>query len=199
MTGPALRQHNAGAPFYGSQVQRMPSLGSDFIAHVAGLIEAQRPALKPVDQALLQQAFGMFGDRPQFFMAALGQVLSPLAALTGRFEHALLESAQQQQTQDEANMESDYLGLKPTEQAVLWRMLEQGPRYRPYDAEALRFYRDKTGHPVSVYYKCSHLFPHSRESAFTSANVSCQSYCQQNNRLRLYRLLSQLSFWVSLQ
>ena len=142
--------NTAGAPFYGSQVQRMPSLGSDFIAHVAGLIEAQRPALKPVDQALLQQAFGMFGDRPQFFMAALGQVLSPLAALTGRFEHALLESAQQQQTQDEANMESDYLGLKPTEQAVLWRMLEQGPRYRPYDAEALRFYRDKTGHPVSV-------------------------------------------------
>ena len=36
------------------------------------------------------------------------------------------------------------------EQAVLWRMLEQGQRYRPYDAEALRFYRDKTGHPVSA-------------------------------------------------
>lgn len=29
-------------------------------------------------------------------------------------------------------------------------MLEQGPRYRPYDAEALRFYRDKVGRPVSV-------------------------------------------------
>jgi len=41
-------------------------------------------------------------------------------------------------------------GLKPTEQAVLWRMLEQGPRYRPYDAEALKFYGDKAHHPVSV-------------------------------------------------
>jgi hypothetical protein len=29
-------------------------------------------------------------------------------------------------------------------------MLEQGARYRPYDAEALRFYRDKVGRPVSV-------------------------------------------------
>lgn len=44
----------------------------------------------------------------------------------------------------------DYLGLKATEQAVLWRMLEQGPRYRPYDAEALRFYREKANHPVTV-------------------------------------------------
>lgn len=142
--------NTVGAPFYGSQIQRMPPLGPDFIAYIAALIEAQRPELRPVDQALLQQAFEVFGHRPQFFMAALGQVLSPLAALSGRFEVALLEAAQQQQAQDEAQMESEYLGLKPTEQAVLWRMLEQGQRYRPYDAEALRFYRDKTGHPVSA-------------------------------------------------
>lgn len=142
--------NTAAAPFYGSQIQRMPTLGSDFIAHIAALIEAQRPELKPVDQTRLQQAFEVFGWRPQFFMAALGQVLSPLAELTGRFEPALLAAAQQQQAQDQAQMESDFLGLKPSEQAVLWRMLAQGPRFRPYDAEALRFYRDKTGHPVSV-------------------------------------------------
>ncbi|MBU0916170.1 MAG: ATP-binding protein [Gammaproteobacteria bacterium] len=142
--------NTAGAPFYGSQIQRMPPLGPDFIAHVAALIEAQRPSLAPVDQGLLQQAFEVFGFRPQFFMAALGQVLSPLAALSTRFEVAMLAAAQAQQVQDEAQMASDYVGLKPTEQAVLWRMLEQGPRYRPYDAEALRFYRDKAGHPVNA-------------------------------------------------
>jgi hypothetical protein len=142
--------NTAGAPFYGSQVQRMPPLGPDFIAHLVGLIEIQRPDLKPIDQALLQKSFQAFGYRPQFFMAALGQVLSPLAALTGRFEPALLDAAYQRQAQDEALMESDFLGLKPTEQAVLWRLMEQGPRFRPYDAEALRFYRDKVGNPVSV-------------------------------------------------
>lgn len=47
-------------------------------------------------------------------------------------------------------MESDYLGLKPLEQAVLWRMLEQGPRFRPYDGEALKFYREQTGTSVSA-------------------------------------------------
>lgn len=142
--------NTAGAPFYGSQVQRMPPLGPDFIAHVATLVEAQRPALRPVDQALLQQAFEGFGFRPQFFMAALGQVLSPLAGLEGRFEPALLAAARQQQAQDEAQMEADFLSLRPTEQALLWRLLEQGPRFRPYDADALRFYREKAQRPVSV-------------------------------------------------
>lgn len=142
--------NTAAAPFYGSQVQRMPPLGPDFIAHVAQLIEAQRPTLAPVDTGALQQAFEAFGYRPQFFMAALGQVLSPLAAITGRFEAALREAAHQQQGQDEAQMACDYLGLKPTEQAVLWRMLLQGAKFRPYDADALQFYRDKAGHAVSV-------------------------------------------------
>lgn len=139
-----------GSPFYGSQIQRMPPLGTDFIAHIVQLIEAQRPDLRPVDAQALQAAFDGFGNRPQFFMEALGQVLSPLAAITGRFEPALLQAAQQRQHDDESQMESDYSGLKPTEQAVLWRMLEQGQRFRPYDAEALKFYRAKVGHAVSV-------------------------------------------------
>lgn len=138
------------APFYGSQIHPLPPLDTDFLAHVAALIEAQRPDLRPVDRVALQEAFAAFGHRPQFFMAALGAVLSPLAGLRGRFEPALLQAAQQRQAQDEAQMASDYLGLKPSEQVVLWRMLEQGQRFRPYDAEALRFYRDKLGRPLSA-------------------------------------------------
>jgi hypothetical protein len=138
------------APFYGSQIQRMPPLGPDFIAFIAGLIEEQRPELRPVDVAMLQAAFEGFGNRPQFFMEALGQVLSPLSGIEGRFELALLEAARQRQRDDEAQMESDYLGLRPLEQAVLWRMLEQGPRFRPYDAEALKFYRTQVGKTVSA-------------------------------------------------
>lgn len=140
----------AGAPFYGSQIQALPPLDTDFIAHIAGLVEAQRADLVPVDRAALQAAFAAFGYRPQFFMAAMGAVLSPLSGHSGRFEPALQQTAQDQQAQDEAQMASDFLGLKPAEQVVLWRMLEQGPRFRPYDAEALRFYRDKLSRPVSV-------------------------------------------------
>ena len=138
------------APFYGSQIQRMPELGPDFIAHIAQLITHQRPDLVEVTQATLHEAFVLFGQRPQFFMEALGQVLSPLSTHTGRFEDAMLAKALQQQHTDEAQMQSDYTALKPLEQAVLWRMLELGTRFRPYDADALQFYNDKTGEKVSV-------------------------------------------------
>ncbi|MCY7315771.1 MAG: ATP-binding protein [Rubrivivax sp.] len=141
---------SASAPFYGSQIHTLPPLDTDFIAHIAALIEAQRADLRPVDVAALLEAFVAFGHRPQFFMHALGAVLSPLASTRGRFEAALKKAAVQRERQDEAQMASDYLGLKPIEQAVLWRMLEQGPRFRPYDGDALRFYRDTLGRPVSA-------------------------------------------------
>lgn len=141
--------NSGGAPFYGSQIQRMPELDASFITHVAHLIETQQPALAPVDKAALFEAFQRFGCRPQFFMEALGQALSPLSGIAGRFEPAVLQAAQDRQRDDEAQMESDYLGLRPLEQAVLWRLLEQGSRFRPYDSEALRFYQETTGKRVT--------------------------------------------------
>ncbi len=146
-----LRLVNAnGAPFYGSQITRMPPLGPDFIDHVAKLVTAQRPELAPVDTAMLQQAFERFGHRPQFFMEALGQALSPLSGLAdSRFEQAVLDAARRRQQDDEAQMESEYLALRPVEQAVLWRLLAQGPRFRPYDGEALRFYRERVAGRVT--------------------------------------------------
>ena len=138
------------APFYGSQIQKMPELDQPFIDFVANLIEAQRPDVRPADRELLYASFGKFGHRPQFFMAALGDALSPLSSHAGRFEHAVMAAAEQRQRDDEGQMESDYLGLKPLERAVLWRLLEQGQRFRPYDAEALRFYANKTGDKVTA-------------------------------------------------
>jgi hypothetical protein len=117
---------------------------------MAQLIERQRPDLGAVDTAILFDAFQTFGCRPQFFMEALGNALSPLSGLTIRFETAVLMAAGQRQADDEAQMESAYLGLRPLEQAVLWRLLEQGQRFRPYDGEALRFYQEKSGAAVSA-------------------------------------------------
>ena len=136
-----------GAPFYGSTVQRMPELDKDFIAFVKSLIEQQTPTLKPIDADKLLLAFQRFGSRPQFFSAALAEVLSPLASSEGRFEDQVLEAASRRQRDDQAQMESEFLSLRPIEQAVLWRLLEQSSRFRPYDAEALKFYREKLNTP----------------------------------------------------
>lgn len=132
-----------GAPFYGSQVQRMPVLGKDFVDFVVTLIEGERPELRPVDAIQLTEAFQLFGARPQFFAVALGEALSPLTNDERRFERQVLAAAEQRLRDDEAQMESEFLSLRSIEQAVLWRLLEQGNRFRPYDADALRFYREK--------------------------------------------------------
>ncbi len=142
--------NNNSAPFYGSQIQHMPELGEDFIAHIAALIEAQRPGLKAVDVAELSRAFVGFGRRPQFFLTALDESLSPFSTSAGRFEFAVSRAAERRQRDDEAQMESAYLGLKPLERAVLWRLLEQSQRFRPYDSDALRFYQEKIGQKVSA-------------------------------------------------
>lgn len=146
-----LRLVNANAaPFFGSSIKHLPLLGDDFVAHLATLIEQQRPSLAPVDRTLLAQAFQTLGHRPQFFIDALGMALSPFGPGAGeRFEAAVLVLAGQRLQQDRGQMESDYLALRPVEQAVIWRMLELGPRFRPYDADALRFYTEKTGGPIT--------------------------------------------------
>jgi hypothetical protein len=145
-----LRLVNTGAaPFFGSQITRMPTLGLDFIEHIALLIERQRPELRPIDRAALLGAFQVFGARPQFFMDALGHVLSPLDDGTERPEVLLLARAREHERDEHRQMESDYVSLRPVEQAVLWRMLEQGPRFRPYDSEANDFYAKVVGRHIA--------------------------------------------------
>jgi hypothetical protein len=142
--------NSAAAPFYGSHIKPMPVLGADFIGFVAEAIEKQHQELTPIDRAALGEAFQHFGSRPQFFLEALGQVLSPFAGGAQRPEQAILGAAGERQTQDQSQMESDYLGLKPLEQAVLWRLLEMGPKFRPYDANALKFYSSVTNQRVGI-------------------------------------------------
>lgn len=146
-----LRLVNAhAAPFYGSSIKHLPLLGDDFVAHLVRLIEAQRPELAPVNQPLLAQAFQTLGHRPQFFIEAVGQALSPFGPSESmRFEPWVEQLAQQRLEQDRQQMASDFLSLRPAERSVVWRMLAQGPRFRPYDAEALRFYSDKTGTTIT--------------------------------------------------
>lgn len=141
--------NTTSAPFYGSAIQKMPDLGRDFVTHVARLVERQRPDLVPADIDKLLVAFNMFSCRPQFFAHALGEVLNPLNQSAARFEDVILRAAFQRSVDDEQQMASDFLSLKPVEQAVLWRLLEQGSRFRAYDADALNFYADSVGERIT--------------------------------------------------
>jgi hypothetical protein len=148
-----LRLVNSNAaPFFGSQITKMPPLGPDYVDFVATLIERERKDLVPVDRAELARAFEMFGSRPQFFVAAIGDSLNPLVQRKGRFERQVAALAVEHRLDDERQMEADYLALKPLEQAILWRLLERAnmKRFRPYDADSLAFYSEKAGSAVNA-------------------------------------------------
>ena len=137
-----LRLTNTGsAPFYGSDVERMPLLGADFVRAVATDIESADATLAPVDTELLGEAFTAFGHRPQLFTRSIGAALSPLAEPDQeRFERLVLARARERLAEDRAQMSADYRALGSLEQVVLWRILERRERFRPYDADALAAY-----------------------------------------------------------
>lgn len=142
--------NSSGAPFYGSSVQELPNLGLEFVRRAAALIEQQLPARRPLDVDKLLVAFNTLSCRPQFFASALGEVLNPLNPSPESCEDRLVEVASKRRSDDETQMTSDFLALRPLEQAVLWRLLEQGSRFRPYDADALNFYADKTDEHITA-------------------------------------------------
>ncbi|MBU2752296.1 ATP-binding protein [Acidithiobacillus thiooxidans] len=142
--------HGNSSPFFGSQVGHMPELDQDFIAFIAQEIEAVRPDLIPVHVDTLFRAFQLFGNRPQLIMTAVTDALSPLADIAERFESKVMDEALLQQKRDEDEMENAFLALTPLGQAIVWRMLEMGENFRPYDAAALDFYAEKTAKKPSI-------------------------------------------------
>ncbi len=131
------------APFFGSSIKTMPLLDEKFIHHVAQMIGRHLPLLKDSDETLLMAAFTLFGNRPQFFTKTLGEVLNPLNNPQPGFEKRVYEAAENHIREEQSRMASQYAGLRPLEQAIIWRLLEQGGKFRPYDAESLQFYSAK--------------------------------------------------------
>jgi hypothetical protein len=142
--------NNNAAPFFGSSIHLMPLLDRDFIDHISSIIESQLPSLGPVDTEKLWEAFELFGHRPELFVSALIEKTNPLKLPNPGFEKEICVAAKQHQEQSEREITSAYIALKPVEQAILWRLCEQKGRFRPYDAESLRFYTEKTGSKVST-------------------------------------------------
>lgn len=142
--------NTSSASFYGSSVRQFPELGNDFVAFLAAQVEYAHPQLATISRDTLTDVFEMYGRRPQFFMDALGSALAQEEDSAQRFERHLLCQARDYQQIKWQQMDSDYLSLGLIEQAVLWHMLERRQRFHPYDAEALRFYAQTLGEPVTV-------------------------------------------------
>jgi hypothetical protein len=142
--------NSANAPFYGSQIHHMPELDRSYIERVADALEKIHPWFAPVNVEQLFEAFKAVGMRPQFLNQVLERVLQgPKTNNVQAGSNVLAEALKVEQMETKERRQL-YLGLKPLEQYVLWRMLAQGPAFRPYDADSKAFYSALLGRKVST-------------------------------------------------
>ena len=141
--------NSASTPFWGSQVRQLPTLGADFAAHMTRFIRAQKPEMGTLRQSVMEEAFEHMGCQPEVFEREIQTILLSAHDPTA-FETLLLESARQRRAREREELTDTWLRLVPLQQAVLQRLLEQGERYRAFDAKALAFYGKQTSTKVSV-------------------------------------------------
>jgi hypothetical protein len=142
--------NSANAPFYGSQVHHMPELDRVYIERVADALEKIHPWFAPMNVERLFEAFKAVGLRPQFLNQVLERVLQGPKTDHVQAQSDILAEALKVEQAETKERRQLYLGLKPLEQYVLWRMLEQGSAFRPYDADSKAFYSALLGRKVST-------------------------------------------------
>ena len=139
--------NTSAAPFWGSQVRALPTLGRPFVEEIARQLQMQLGT--EFDEDVLMGAFTLCGERPQFFFDAIAEARTDADAATG-FAHKLLQVAQLRRQRDRDGMSSAYVALAPLEQAMLWRLLQQEAAFKPFDAAALAFYSQHTDKKVTA-------------------------------------------------
>ena len=142
--------NSANAPFYGSQIHHMPELDRSYVERLGVALEKVHDWLAPVNIDRLFEAFKAVGLRPQFLQHVLEEVLQRPKTNYAQAGNDILAGAWKVQQEEIKSRRQLYLGLKPLEQYVLWRMLEQGPAFRPYDADSKKFYSALLGRKVST-------------------------------------------------
>jgi hypothetical protein len=135
----------AAAPFWGSQVRALPTLGRPFVEQVANELRAATNA--PIEVENLAAAFTLCGERPQFFFEALRLAQEDK---NGSLEERVLRVAEQRRQHDRNGMTEMYIHLPRLEQAMLWRLLDKGEAFQPFDAASRAFYSQHVGKPVTA-------------------------------------------------
>jgi len=150
----SLLLNSHSAPFWGSAVRQLPTLGDDFVDAVMADLRHAYPPLATVRGSVARDAFAHAGRRPPFFEQAIEEAVQTWLAQGGadasQFEAALLDTTRHSAERDRQGYTDIYLALAPLEQAVLARLIEQGRAFRPFDAPALAHYSQQLGETVGA-------------------------------------------------
>jgi hypothetical protein len=143
--------NSPAAPFWGSRVELLERLGESYVDWCVERLQAEQPVLKSLNREKLYRAFDEFGNRPQFFLNAIKDAIKEFADSANdagwieRVSEHVLQLAARQKQNDREGFTATYLQLDPLEQAVLWRLLDKSAQFKPYDADAMAFYKTRIG------------------------------------------------------
>lgn len=141
--------NNASAPFWGSQVQKLDTLGAPYATMLANTLRSLYPSLLSISDTNMALAFQHFGERPQFMKRGIERSLQ-ITPDARTFDSTLLEIAKNAREEDFTEMTQAYLSLEPLPQTIMRRLLEEGDNFRPYHAASLSFYQKCTNEPCSA-------------------------------------------------
>ena len=141
--------NTTSAPFWGSEIRTLPTLGDEFALFLSREIKKMRHDLLSIRDDNMIKAFRHFGERPQLLLDQIARIL-PEVGDAEDFDKKLLQAARKRKEKDREEYTKVFLMLGKTEQAVLWQMLDKGKEFRPFAKDALEQYSGYTAKKVSA-------------------------------------------------
>jgi hypothetical protein len=136
-------------PFWGSAITAMPTLGKPYALDLAALVIKEKPVLLSIDKEEVWNAFQASYERPQLFEKLLLSVINDSVDAPA-FTKLLIERSKEWQAKDRDSYDVQFKELSKEQRVVLWRLLEQGADFRPFDAAALKFYASHLDKKITV-------------------------------------------------
>lgn len=137
------------APFWGSSVDNLPTLGEAFARHICLTLKREKPELLSLQDAAVIEAFTHCGERPQFLFKIIKEANAASPTPT-EFGAQLIALAKQSQQQDRDQFVQQFAALTKEQQTVLSLLLEKGGGFAPFDQAAMTHYAQVLGAPLTA-------------------------------------------------
>ena len=162
-------------PFWGSKVQRLPSLGAPYVAHVCKQLIRVQPALKNLNAEALHPAFLACNEEPQAFdnliqltlamhssepksesklepedEQVLGARKTQWNGDSSEFIRRLTELSSHMKTMQFSAITAQFEALPSPQRAILTRLFDMGKQYKAFDTQALAYYEKHCGEKLSA-------------------------------------------------
>lgn len=141
--------NSVSAPFWGSSVDNLPTLGEAYARHICQSLKCEKPELLSLQDTAVIEAFTHCGERPQFLFKIIKEA-NMASATPADFSAQLITLAKQSQQHDRDQFVQQFAALPKEQQAVLSLLFEKGNDFAPFDQAAMAYYAQALGSSLTA-------------------------------------------------